>query len=173
MATAARFVADAPKAATNVYKSFRELHGVVVSAGLMQRTVKVRVGGMKWNRFLKKSFDNSQTYMVHDPNDSLRTGDVVAITPGERNSKHKRHVVKHIIAPAGTPIEERPPVPTEQERWAALTAKAETKQQRRALRQHAEQVERQLDYTARLAKKSMKQINTLLRLHGQQPVKNL
>lgn len=31
-----------------------ELHGVVVSAGLMQRTVKVRVGGQKWNKVVKK-----------------------------------------------------------------------------------------------------------------------
>lgn len=109
--------------------------------------------------------------MVHDPNDSLRTGDVVAITPGERNSKHKRHVVKHIIAPAGTPIEERPPVPTEEERWAAATAQAEAKLQRRALRAKSEQVTRHLEDTARLAKKTQKQINTFLRLHGQQPVK--
>ena len=31
-----------------------ELHGVVVSAGLMQRTVKVRVGGQKWNKVVNK-----------------------------------------------------------------------------------------------------------------------
>jgi small subunit ribosomal protein S17 len=37
-----------------VRKSFRELHGVVVTAGLMQRTVKVRVGGQRWNGKLKK-----------------------------------------------------------------------------------------------------------------------
>ena len=28
---------------------FRELHGVVVSSGLMDKTVKVRVGGKKYN----------------------------------------------------------------------------------------------------------------------------
>lgn len=32
----------------------RELHGVVVSAGLMQKTVKVRVGGRKWNSQVQK-----------------------------------------------------------------------------------------------------------------------
>lgn len=32
-----------------------ELHGVVVSAGLMQKTVKVRVGGQSWNKIVKKS----------------------------------------------------------------------------------------------------------------------
>lgn len=32
----------------------RELHGVVVSAGVMQKTVKVRVGGRKWNSQVQK-----------------------------------------------------------------------------------------------------------------------
>ena len=32
----------------------RELHGVVVSAGLMEKTVKVRVGGRKWNSIVNK-----------------------------------------------------------------------------------------------------------------------
>lgn len=31
-----------------------EMHGVVVSAGLMQKTVKVRVGGQKWNKIVNK-----------------------------------------------------------------------------------------------------------------------
>lgn len=44
----------AARAATATFKTFRELHGVVVSAGLMDKTVKVRVGGLKWNNFLKK-----------------------------------------------------------------------------------------------------------------------
>ena len=44
----------ATRAMASAAKSFRELHGVVVSAGLMDRTVKVQVGGLKWNTFLKK-----------------------------------------------------------------------------------------------------------------------
>lgn len=35
-------------------RTFRELHGVVVSAGLMQKTVKVRVGGQEWNKRVQK-----------------------------------------------------------------------------------------------------------------------
>lgn len=31
-----------------------ELHGIVVSAGLMQKTVKVRVGGQRWNKVINK-----------------------------------------------------------------------------------------------------------------------
>jgi len=111
--------------------AFRELHGVVVSAGLMQKTVKVLVGGQKWNADVRKHFKAPKKYLVHDPNDSLRTGDIVAITPGWRTSKHKRHVVKRIIAPAQVPVEERNPVPTEGERWAAALAKRDAKVERR------------------------------------------
>lgn len=70
--------------------------------------------------------------MVHDPNDSLRTGDVVAISPGWRTARHKRFVVNRIISPAQVPIEERPPVPTEEERWAEALAKRAAKDERRA-----------------------------------------
>ncbi len=56
----------------------------------------------------------------------------MAITPGWRTSKTKRHVVKHIIAPAQVPIDERPPVPTQEERWAAALAARAAKDERRA-----------------------------------------
>lgn len=113
-------------------RTFRELHGVVVSAGKMQKTVKVRVGGREWNAQVQKHFNKPQSYLVHDPNDSLRTGDVVAISPGWRMSKNKRHVVQRIIAPAQIPVEERPPVPTEEERWAEALALRAAKDERRA-----------------------------------------
>lgn len=35
-------------------RALRELPGVVVSAGLAQKTVKVRVGGHQWNNQVKK-----------------------------------------------------------------------------------------------------------------------
>lgn len=31
-----------------------ELHGIVVSSGLMDKTVKVRVGSQKWNKVVNK-----------------------------------------------------------------------------------------------------------------------
>lgn len=135
----------------------RELHGVVVSAGLMQKTVKVRVGGRKWNSQVQKVwpctprqrsaschrannclpsqwFLDPRQYLVHDPNSSLRLGDVIAISPGWRTSRQKRHVVKHIIAPAGVPIDQRPPVPTQEERIAEYEANKKVKDDRRATR---------------------------------------
>ncbi|KAI5466525.1 hypothetical protein BGZ63DRAFT_421005 [Mariannaea sp. PMI_226] len=119
-----------------------ELHGVVVSSGLMQKTVKVRVGGQKWNKVVNKWFADPKTYLVHDPNSSLRTGDVVSIVPGWPTSQHKRHVVKHIIAPFGIPIEERPPVPTLEERIAEREAKKTAKDERRAARRRDEEQQR-------------------------------
>ncbi|KAF4967088.1 hypothetical protein FSARC_5309 [Fusarium sarcochroum] len=116
-----------------------ELHGVVVSAGLMEKTVKVRVGGQKWNKVVNKWFADPKHYLVHDPNSSLRQGDVVSIAPGWPTSQHKRHVIKHIIAPYGTPINERPPVPTLEERIADREAKKATKDERRAARRQAEE----------------------------------
>lgn len=62
----------------------------------------------------------------------------MAIAPGWRSSRTKRHIVKHIIAPAGTPIEERPPVPTEDERIAAYEAKKKAKDDRKAARKAGE-----------------------------------
>ncbi|KAF5019018.1 hypothetical protein F66182_8992 [Fusarium sp. NRRL 66182] len=117
-----------------------ELHGVVVSAGLMEKTVKVRVGGQKWNKIW---FADPKHYLVHDPNSSLRTGDVVSIVPGWPTSQHKRHVIKHIIAPYGSPINERPPVPTLEERIADREVKKAAKDERRAARRQAEEDKRQ------------------------------
>jgi small subunit ribosomal protein S17 len=63
---------------------------------------------------------------------------VIAITPSWRESQHVRHVVKHIIAPYGVGIDERPPVPPLEERVAEKTAKRESKDERRALRRQIE-----------------------------------
>ncbi|KAF4121576.1 small subunit ribosomal protein S17 [Geosmithia morbida] len=111
-----------------------ELRGVVVSAGLMDKTVKVRVGGQKWNKIVHKWFADPKQYLVHDPNSSLRSGDVVSIRPGWPTSQHKRHVVKQIIAPHGVPIDQRPPVPTLEELIAEREAKKMAKDERRAAR---------------------------------------
>ncbi|KAK3322094.1 hypothetical protein B0H66DRAFT_188922 [Apodospora peruviana] len=158
-------------ALAKTFKSFRELHGVVVTAGLMSKTVKVRVGGTKWNSFLKKDFKLHKTYLVHDPNDSLRAGDVVAITPGWRTSKSKRHVVKRIIAPAKIPIEERPPIPSEEERWAEMLVQKTAKKERKDLRRQTDMIKAKLEHHESLARKLQKQIVAFAKLHGGRGVK--
>ncbi|KAI1345964.1 hypothetical protein F5Y01DRAFT_320210 [Xylaria sp. FL0043] len=81
----------------------------------------------------KSWFKAPRFKLVHDPANSLRQGDVVAITPSWRESQHVRHVVKHIIAPYGPGIDERPPVPAMEERVAERMAKRAAKDERRAL----------------------------------------
>ena len=67
----------------------------------------------------------------------------MAITPGFRVSRHKRHLVKHIIAPgSGVPIGARAPVPPLSELQSALEAARADKDARRAVSKAAERVER-------------------------------
>ncbi|KAI1452965.1 nucleic acid-binding protein [Annulohypoxylon moriforme] len=110
----------------------KEMLGVVVSAGLMDKTVKVKLGGFRWEPRVQKYFKEPRFKLVHDPRNSVRQGDIVAITPTWRVSQHVRHVVKHIIAPYGDPIDERPPIPTLEERVAEAAAKRAAKDERRA-----------------------------------------
>jgi small subunit ribosomal protein S17 len=89
--------------------------GVVVSAGLMTGAVKVRVAEQTWNKKFRKLFPAPRTYLVRDPNSSLVPGDVVRISSGNRTSKAIHHVVTAIVAPFGEPVENRPPVKTQEE----------------------------------------------------------
>ncbi|KAI0012404.1 nucleic acid-binding protein [Xylariaceae sp. FL0662B] len=118
--------------ANTAKRAAKEMHGIVVSAGLMDKTVKVKLAGMRWEPRVQKYFRDPRFRLVHDPRNSVRQGDVVAITPSWRESQHVRHVVKHIVAPYGAPIDERPPVPTLEERVAEREAKRAAKDQRRA-----------------------------------------
>lgn len=90
--------------------------GVVVSAGRMTKAVKVRIAGQEWNKKFRKHFPSEQTYLVADPNSSLVEGDVVRIASGWRTSKSIRHVVTSIVAPFGEPVENRPPILSEEQR---------------------------------------------------------
>jgi len=110
----------------------RLINAVVVSAGLMTKTVKVRISRQEWDSHIKKHFNRTKFLLVHDPASSARVGDVIAIEAGWRKSRNIRHVVSSIVAPFGTPIEERPPVPTEAERLAEKRRKRAEKEGRQA-----------------------------------------
>ncbi|TLD18306.1 nucleic acid-binding protein [Venturia nashicola] len=96
--------------------------GVVISAGKMMKTVKVRVAKQKWNKRIQKFYDEPFNILVSDPTQSVREGDVISCISGLRSSSTVRHVVTGIIAPMGPPLSERPPVPTESQRLAAREA---------------------------------------------------
>ncbi|KAF6219403.1 hypothetical protein HO133_005229 [Letharia lupina] len=107
------------------------LCGVVVSAGKMMKAVKVRTAKQTYNKFLKKHFRSNNSYLVSDPNSSLRAGDVVKIAAERRISRHIKHVVTEIVAPWGPSIDERPPVLSEEERLRRLQEKTLRKKERR------------------------------------------
>lgn len=75
---------------------------------------------------------------MHDPNTSLNIGDVVSLSPYHA-AKHVHHIVQDILVPFGTPITDRPPVPSEADRKAEYEAKRTDKLQRRSLRRAAAQ----------------------------------
>ncbi|KIW02992.1 uncharacterized protein PV09_05651 [Verruconis gallopava] len=112
----------------------RHITGVVVSAGKMIKTVKVRVPKQVWNKRLQKYYSEPQTLLVSDPTNSTREGDVVTLEGGRRISKHVRHVVAGIIAPMGVPLSERAHIPSAAERLAAVEAKRVAKDLRQAAR---------------------------------------
>ncbi|KAI2634512.1 hypothetical protein GGS21DRAFT_490570 [Xylaria nigripes] len=121
----------AEEIAAGLRRATRQMHGIVVSAGLMDKTVKVRLEGHRWEERVHKWFKDPRYKLVHDPANSVRKGDVIAITPSWRESQHVRHVVKHIIAPYGVPIEDRPPIPSMEERAEQMLAKRRAKDERR------------------------------------------
>lgn len=122
----------------------------VVSAGLMHKTVKVRMVKQEWNRKLRKVpfpppptsstpshtpqyFQRPSHALVRDPNSSLRTGDVIRLAP-ERHSTHVRHVVASLIAAFGPPASDRPPILSAEQRVALAAQKNEAATLRRARR---------------------------------------
>lgn len=85
-------------------------------------------------RFSTKQFVTYQNHLVSDPNDSIRTGDVVRIARAKKISRHINHVVTEIVAPWGPKIEERPPVMSLEEMEARWRARKEAKTERKRLR---------------------------------------
>ncbi|KAL1637359.1 hypothetical protein SLS58_009305 [Diplodia intermedia] len=100
--------------------SYRQFTGVVVSAGKMMKTVRVRIPGQRWDKHIRKDFPAPYHVLVSDPTESVREGDVVTLRNGWRTSKQVHHVVTSIVAPFGPEISKRPRIPTEDERQQQL-----------------------------------------------------
>ncbi|KAK6352830.1 hypothetical protein TWF696_004830 [Orbilia brochopaga] len=111
--------------------------GIIVSAGMMPKMVKVRVPTPVWNEHLRKYFHRHIDVLSHDERSACRTGDVVRILPIERASKLKRHMVAEVISPFGTG--ERIPIETpeelEERMNARRTARAENRAEKIAAKQ--------------------------------------
>lgn len=112
-------------------KVIKQKKGTVISAGLMDRTVRVQYNRFTFHKHLNKTFPDKLVYMVADPNNSLRMGDVIVFSNGWRKTENVRHVVERIVAPFGSRIEDRPPVLSPEQREAMLLKKREEKLKRR------------------------------------------
>ncbi|KAF7594345.1 hypothetical protein BBP40_009580 [Aspergillus hancockii] len=108
--------------------------GTVVSVGRMDRTVRVAHRHTQWDSHIRKSYPKVTNYLVSDPKNSLRDGDVIEFSSGYPKSRHVRHVVERIIAPFGAAIEDRPAVLSRKERDAERAVKRAAKSERREAR---------------------------------------
>ncbi|PLB50171.1 nucleic acid-binding protein [Aspergillus steynii IBT 23096] len=108
--------------------------GTVESVGRMDRTVRVSHRHTSWDSHLQKTFPKVTTFLVSDPNNSLREGDVIEFSSGAPKSRTVHHVVERIVAPFGSNIDERPPVKTREERELERATKRAAKWQRRETR---------------------------------------
>lgn len=116
--------------------------GTVTSVGLMDKTVRVAYRHRKWEPHIQKYYPHETTYLVSDPQGSLREGDVIEFSSGARRSPRVRHVVDRIVAPFGVGIDERPPVLTRKQREQQQTEKRQAKVVRKMSRVVDEAVER-------------------------------
>ncbi|KAB8346307.1 hypothetical protein FH972_023351 [Carpinus fangiana] len=107
---------------------------VVVSAGRMQKTVKVRMINQTWNKKLRKYFTAQTTALVHDPTSAVRAGDIIQMA-SSRHSKHVRHIVANIVSPFGESLDQRAgKVLSPEERLQIRDEKRQKKVERRASR---------------------------------------
>ncbi|KAL1989868.1 hypothetical protein VTN49DRAFT_7065 [Thermomyces lanuginosus] len=125
---------ELPDLPLRTFPSTRKV-GRVIATHTMQKTARVAHKHITWDKHIRKFYPKVTTYLVHDPRGSLREGDVIEFSSGARRSPRVRHVVEKIIAPFGTPLEERPPVMTPEERERERLEERWAKLQRRAQRQ--------------------------------------
>lgn len=83
--------------------------------------------------YISQFFGSFKQHLVHDPNNSLIVGDVIQLHR-LHVSTQVFHVVGAITAPFGKPLDQRPPVPTPDDRLAAYKEKRFAKLERRTLR---------------------------------------
>ncbi|MCS7213000.1 MAG: 30S ribosomal protein S17 [Candidatus Calescibacterium sp.] len=79
----------------------KEFFGVVLSAGKMQKTVKVKVETLVKHPKYKKYIKRTKKYLVHDPENRAQVGDKVVIREGRPFSKLKRFFLVKILNEEG------------------------------------------------------------------------
>lgn len=97
----------------------------------MDRTVRVAYHHTTYDSQIRKTYRKVTHFLVADPQDSLREGDVIEFSSGFPKSRTVHHVVERIIAPFGSSIDQRPAVLSREERDALREKKRAAKWQRR------------------------------------------
>lgn len=65
-----------------------------------QKTVKVEIEGLVQHPFYKKYIKRHKAFLVHDPEEQCKTGDIVKIEECRPISKRKNWVVRSIVKQA-------------------------------------------------------------------------
>ncbi|KAI7976995.1 hypothetical protein EIK77_002505 [Talaromyces pinophilus] len=136
LSTEASWPSDLPPPSIRQYP-YTLKRGTVTSVGLMSKTVRVAYQHREWDRKIRKYYPKTTTYLVHDPRNSLREGDVIEFSSGAPRAPSVRHVVERIISPFGSAVEDRPAVMTREEREEEMVAKRMTKLMRQATKKAA------------------------------------
>ncbi|KAJ5082935.1 Nucleic acid-binding OB-fold [Penicillium argentinense] len=155
-----------PPAALRTY-AYSLKTGTVVSVGRMERTVTVSHRHNVWDKHIRKFYPQETNFLVSDPRNSLREGDVIEFSSGMPKSRHVSHVVERIITPFATPIQDRPAVMSRAEREVEREQQWAAKYLRRESRRLGEEVDIQ-KRTQHLRKKGVEYSDAdLIRLyHG-------
>lgn len=122
--------------------------GTVVSVGRMDRTVRVLHKNTTWDRKISKYYPQETNFLVSDPVNSLREGDVIEFSSGAPKSRHVHHVVERIITPFGENIADRPAVLTKKER----EVEREKRWAEKYVRRESKRLGRQIDLVEELKK---------------------
>lgn len=125
--------------------------GTVVSVGRMQGTVTVLHRHNAWDKRIRKFYPQETRFLVADPQNSLREGDVIEFSSGAPKSRHVSHIVERIITPFATPIQDRPAVLSREERQAQREQGWAAKYLRRESRRLGEEIDIK-QYTSNLVK---------------------
>lgn len=76
--------------------------GLVVSQGKMNKTVKVRIQRIKFNRLVQKDILHYKDFLVHDEANKCKEGDIVRIQYVKPFSRRKAFAVTEIMKNKGT-----------------------------------------------------------------------
>lgn len=135
----------------------------------MDRTVRVCHKHTEWDGYIHKTYPKKTHFLVSDPRNSLREGDIIEFSSGTPKSRRVHHVVERIITPFGSAVEGRPPVMTAQEREMEREKSWAEKYLRRESRRLGREVDllAEAGVTLQQGQEKPSAVELIHRIHGQ------